>query len=117
MMVLEVCNASVSYDIEGAQEKFDALILDTFQGEEISALGAEAQKQVKIMKTGYALPIRTASKLLNKITSTSSKRMNCKLFALYDDIKTMEDRYKLSDLCTISRDKDYATLGPSGLIV
>jgi hypothetical protein len=58
----EVCNASVSYEIEGAQEKFDALTLDTFQGEDISALGAKAQKQVKIMQTGYALPIRTGSK-------------------------------------------------------
>lgn len=116
MMVLEVCNASVSYDIEGAQEKFEALTLDTFQGEDISALGAEAQKQVKIMQTGYALPIRTGSKFLNKITSTSSERMNRKVYALYDDVKTMEDRYKLSDPRALSRDKDYASLGPIGLI-
>jgi hypothetical protein len=46
MMVLEVCTSSVSNDIEGAQEKFDSLKLDDFQGEDISALGAEAQKQV-----------------------------------------------------------------------
>jgi hypothetical protein len=59
MMVLEVCNASVSYDIESAQEKFDTLKLDDFQGEDISAFGAEVQKQVKVIQTGYALPIRT----------------------------------------------------------
>jgi hypothetical protein len=116
MMVLEVCNASVSYDIEGAQDKFEALTLDTFQGEDISALGAEAQKQVKIMQTGYALPIRTGSEFLNKITSTSSERMNRKVYALYDEVKTMEDRYKLSDPRALSRDKDYATIGPIGLI-
>jgi hypothetical protein len=45
MMVLEVCNASVSYDIEGAQEKLDTLKLDDFQGENISAFGVEVQKQ------------------------------------------------------------------------
>jgi hypothetical protein len=75
MMVLEVCNTSVSYDIEGAQEKFDTLKQDDFQGEDISAFGAEVQKQVKVIQTGYALPIRTGSKYLSKLTSTSCEQM------------------------------------------
>jgi hypothetical protein len=33
MMVLEVCNVPVSYDIGGAQEKNDSLKLDDFQRE------------------------------------------------------------------------------------
>jgi hypothetical protein len=87
MMVLEVCKASVSYDIEGAQEKFDTLILDNFPGEDISALGYEAQNQVKILQTGYALPIRTGSKYLGKLTATRFERMHRKVFAIYDDVK------------------------------
>jgi hypothetical protein len=117
MMVLEVCNASMSYDIEGAQEKFDSLKLDDFQGEDISAFGAEVQKQVKVIQTGYALPIRTGSKYLTKLTSTSCERMNRKVYALFDDVKDMEDRYKLSDPWEITRDKAYSTLGPIGMIV
>jgi hypothetical protein len=77
---------------------------------EKTALGAEAQKKVKIMQTGYELPNRTGSKFLNKITSTSYERMSRKVCALYDDVKMMEERYKLSDPRTISRDKDYAAL-------
>jgi hypothetical protein len=97
MMVLKVCNASVSCDIEGTQEKFDALILDNFPGEDMYALGAEAQKHVKILQTGYALPICTGYKYLGKLTATSCERMNRKVFTIYDDVKEMEDRYKLSD--------------------
>jgi hypothetical protein len=116
MMVLEVCNASVPYDIEGAQDKFDSLKLDDFQGEDISAFGAEVQKQVKVIQTGYDLPIRTGSKYLTKLTSTSCERMHRKVYALFDDVKDMEDRYKLSDPRAITRDKAYSTLGPISLI-
>jgi hypothetical protein len=116
MMVLEVCNASVSYDIEGAQEKIDNLKLDDFQGDDISAFGAEVQKQVKIVQTGYALSIRTGSKYLSKLTSTSCERMNRRLYTMLDDVKDMETLYKLSDPRAITRDKEYLRLGPIGLI-
>jgi hypothetical protein len=86
MMVLEVCNASVSYDIEGTQEKFVTLKLDDFQGEDISAFGSEVQKQVKVIQNGYALPIRTGSKYLSKLTRTSCQRMNRNVYAMFDDV-------------------------------
>jgi hypothetical protein len=116
MMVLEVCNASVSYDIEGAQEKNDSLKLDEIQGEDISAFGAEVQKQVKVIQTEYALLIRTGSKYLSKLTSTSCERMHRKVYALFDDVKDVEDHYKLSDPRAITLDKSYSTLGSIGLI-
>jgi hypothetical protein len=116
MMVLEVCNASVSYDFQGAQEKFDILKLDDFQGEDISAFVAEVQKQVKIVKTGYALPICTGSKYLGKLTITSCERMHRKVYAMFDDVKYMKNRYTLSDPWAITPDKEYARLGPIGLI-
>jgi hypothetical protein len=112
MMVLEVCNASVSYDIEAAQEKFDTLKLDDFQGEDISDFGAEVQKQVKVIQTGYALPIRTGSKYLGKLTSTICERMNRKVNTMFDDVKNMEDRYKLSDPRAITRDRGVCNTWP-----
>jgi hypothetical protein len=96
--------------------KFDNLKLDDFQGEDISAFVAKVQKQVKIVQTGYALPICTGSKYLSKLTSTSCERMNWKVYAMFDDVKDMENRYKLSDPRAITRDKEYARLGPIGLI-
>jgi hypothetical protein len=32
MMTLNICNASVSFDIEGAQEKLEELTLDNYPG-------------------------------------------------------------------------------------
>jgi hypothetical protein len=42
--------------------------------------------------------------------------MHRKVCALFNDVKDMEDRYKLSDHRAITRDKSYSTLGPIGLI-
>jgi hypothetical protein len=36
VMALDICNASVSFDIEGAQEKFEALALDDFPGDNLT---------------------------------------------------------------------------------
>jgi hypothetical protein len=42
--------------------------------------------------------------------------MNRKVYAMFDDVKYMVDRYKLYDPRLITRDRGYATLGPNGMI-
>jgi hypothetical protein len=71
IMALDICNAYQSFDIEGAQDKFDELNLDYFAGEDVTACTAMAQKYVKILQSGYAPPNKTGSKLLKKLTTTS----------------------------------------------
>jgi hypothetical protein len=56
MMALEISNASVSYD-EGSQVKLDQLTLSNYPGEDVSAFCSDAQRQIKVMQSGYALPI------------------------------------------------------------
>jgi hypothetical protein len=68
MMALEISNASVSYDIEGAQVKLDQITLSNYPGEEVSAFCSDTQKQIKVMQSRYALPIRVGSKMLMKCT-------------------------------------------------
>jgi hypothetical protein len=71
MMSLEICNASQSFDIEGALENLERLTLDDYPGEDVTECGAIAQKYVKIMQGGYALPVKTGSEILYKFTKTS----------------------------------------------
>jgi hypothetical protein len=47
MMALEISNASVLFDIEGAQAKLDDLNLSNYPGEDISAVCSDAQKKKK----------------------------------------------------------------------
>jgi hypothetical protein len=50
-MTMEICNASQSFDIEGAEEKIDALKFEDFPGEDVTACSAAAQKQVKVLQS------------------------------------------------------------------
>jgi hypothetical protein len=61
MTGLEICNASVSHDIDGATESFYAVTLDKYPGENIAEFSTEALRLIKIMQGGYALPIDTGS--------------------------------------------------------
>jgi hypothetical protein len=47
VMALEISNASVSYDIEGAQVKLDELTLSNYPGEDVSAFCSDAHKKSK----------------------------------------------------------------------
>jgi hypothetical protein len=116
MMALEVCNASVSHDVDGARIKLEAMTLDSYPGENITDFATDAQKLLKIMNGGYAMPIHTGSGILKRLTKTSSEFFNRKIFALLDLVKTMEHEYKLVDPKTLASDKDYNTLGPLGII-
>jgi hypothetical protein len=115
-MALDVCNASVSFDIKGAQDKLYGLALNDFPGENLTDFVAKAQKYDKIMQGGYALPIRVGSKLLMKCTKTECEFFNRKAFDFLDRVKGMEDGYKLSDPASMTHHTAYTTLGPIGII-
>ena len=116
MMALEACNASISHDVDGARQKLDEMTLDSYPGEDITALATDAQKYIKIMQGDYALPVTTGSRLIKKLTRTSSEFFNRKMFALLDDVKIMELKYKLSDPRQLLKDSDYNKYGPLGII-
>ena len=116
LMALETCNASTFHDVEGARSLLETLSLDTYPGENISDLCTEAQRLIKIMLGDYALPVNTGSRLLNKVTKTSSEYFNRKMFTLLDTVKEMEHMYKLSDPRALTRDANYVRLGPLGII-
>jgi hypothetical protein len=91
MMVLDISNVSVSvsvsFDIKGAQAKLDELTLSNYPGEDISALCSYAQKQIKVMQSGYALPIQVGSKLLMKCTKAECEYFNRKVFDCLEKVK------------------------------
>jgi hypothetical protein len=116
LVALDVCNASVSFYIEGAQDELDELTVKDFPGENLTECMATAQKYVKVMQIGYALPIRTGSKLLMKCTKTEYEFFNRKAYDYMDLVKTMEDGFKLSDPKSMTKHRDYSTLGPIGVI-
>ena len=113
---LETCNASVSHDIDGAAKAFEELTLDNYPGENITNLTTEALRLLKIMKGGYAVPVHTGSRLLMKVTKTSSEEFNRKVFALLDPVKEMECKCKVLDPKAMKLDTDYKTYGPVSLI-
>jgi hypothetical protein len=51
-MALDICNASQSFDIEGAQAKMDDLKLEDYPGKDVTACAAFAQKQFKVIQSG-----------------------------------------------------------------
>jgi hypothetical protein len=59
MMALDICNASQSFDIDGAQTKLDELKLEKYPGEDITACAAYAQKQFNFFQSGYTPPVRS----------------------------------------------------------
>ncbi|KAI2512823.1 hypothetical protein MHU86_1612 [Fragilaria crotonensis] len=116
IMALETCNASVSHDIDGATTAFGALTLDSYPGENVSDFSTEALRLIKVMQGGYALPVNTGSRLLQKVTRTSCEEFNRKVFNLLDYVKTMEHKYKVLDPRSILLDMEYHKYGPVGVI-
>jgi hypothetical protein len=75
-----------------------------------------AQKQIKVMQSEYALPIRVGSKLLMKCTKTECEYFKRKVFDRLDKVKEMEDKYKLADPASLTNDLGYHEYGPIGVI-
>jgi hypothetical protein len=116
LMALKTCNSLVLYDVEKAELDFASLSLDQLPGENISNFATEAQQLVKKMRGGYVIPIHTGSWLLIKVSKTSSKEFNQKIFAPLDTVKDMEYKYKMTDQGKMSQAPSYCTLGPLALI-
>lgn len=70
MMALDTCNASVFHGIEGAKKKLEALDRNSYPGENVTDFTSDAQRLIKIMQGVYALPVKTGSNLINKLTAT-----------------------------------------------
>ena len=71
---------------------------------------------IRIMKGGYALPVNTGSRLLQKVSCTSCEEFNRKVFDLLDRVKQMEHKYKVLDPRKICDDPEYSMYGPIALI-
>ena len=112
MMSLDTCNVSIQRDIAGAQKRFDALTLDSFPAEDITELATEALRLIHILAGSYTLPLTLGSTLIEKAMSTSSKFFNRKMFALLDETRTLETKYKLLDPVAITNDPLYTSYGP-----
>ena len=70
MMALDTCNVFVQHDVAGAQTKFDNLTLDSYH---VTELATEALRLIHISSGSYVLPINLGTKLLKKVTNTSSE--------------------------------------------
>ena len=58
----------------------------------------------------------TGSRLLLKISKTSCEFFNRKIYNLLDEVKQMEQEYRLSDPKSLVSDSKYHRLGPLALI-
>jgi hypothetical protein len=116
MMALDVCNASQSFDIYGAQAKLDELKLENYPREDIKACAAYAQEQFKIVQSGYAPPVCSGSKLLLKFCTTDCEQFNRQVYVMLDLVKKFENKYKLADPKLITTHQDYSRYGPIALI-
>ena len=116
MMALATCNASVFHDVAGAKKKLEALDLSSYPGENVTDFTSDAQRLIKIMQGAYALPVDTGSNLIMKLTATSSKFFNRKMWALLDTVSTKEMEYDLADPRMFTEDADYSTLSPLGIV-
>ena len=116
VMALETCNASASLDVDEATAALAALTLDNYPGENVSDMMNEALRLIKIMKTAFMIPNNTGSRLLQKLTKTSSEEFNRKIFHLLDQVKNMEYKYKMLTPTKLLQDAEYPKYGPIGLI-
>jgi hypothetical protein len=94
----------------------DELKLETYPGEDITACASYAQKQFKIVQSGYAPPVRSGSKLLLKFSSTECEQFNRQVYAMLDLVKKFENKYKLANPKLITTHQEYSKYGPISLI-
>jgi hypothetical protein len=116
MMALETCHGSVALDIEGAKLALVSLSLSSYHEENVTDCATEAQRIIKLMQSGYALPVSTGSLLLGNFTHTSCEYFNRKVYNLLNRVRYMEHKYKLTDSKAIIFDPEYKELGPLGLV-
>jgi hypothetical protein len=64
-MAMDICNASQSFDIEGAQEKYNVLKLEDFPGEDVTSCAATAKNTASFFKADTHLitaPVQSFSR-------------------------------------------------------
>jgi hypothetical protein len=116
MMALDTCNASQSFGIDGAQSNVDELKLENYPGEDITTCAAYAQKEFKIVQSGYAPPVRSGLKLLLKLCTTECEQFNRQVYEMLDLVTKFENKYKLADPKSITTHQDYSKYGPIAII-
>ena len=91
-MVMEACHASVSLDISSATSSLTSLSLSAFPGENISDFATEALRLLKILIAGsYSIDYQWGTKILIKVTNTSTQYFNLAMWDLFKNAKKMED--------------------------
>ena len=116
MMILQVCHVSFAFKLEDVATMLDDLTLVAFPGENVSKFANEAQRLIKILKGGYALPYQLGSSIIQKVSNTQSTYFNRTMFNLLDHVLAMENshwRHKGPKL--LEANINYAKLGPLGV--
>jgi hypothetical protein len=94
----------------------DELKLDDYPGEYVTACAAFAQKQFKVIQSGYAPPFRSGSKLLLKLCNTECEQFNRQAYAMLDLVKKFERNFEIADPKSVTAHVDYCRYGPIPLI-
>ena len=79
--------------MDEAVKKMKSLSLSEFPGENVSKFSNEAQRLLKIMKGGYALPYQLGSEILEKVCTTQSLYFNRSMFNLLDHAFDLEKNH------------------------
>jgi len=117
-MVLDVCHASFSSKMDEAAVHLKALELSDFPGGNVSKFANEAQRLIKIMKDGYALPYQMGSKIVTKVCSTKSIFFNRSMYNVLDRVLAMEKAHgPHRDSKALEKSGDYKEYGPLGICV
>merc|ERR1740124_651011 len=118
VMVLDVCHASFAFRMDDAAKSLSALMLETFSGENVSKFTNEAQRLIKIMKGGYALPYQLGSQLIQKVCAIQSQYFNRSMFNLLDNSLALEKAHgPHRDPIFLEKDLLYIKNGPLGVYV
>jgi uncharacterized membrane protein YgcG len=113
-MALDACHASIERDFDGAMKALNDMSLDQFPRENISEFATFAQKQLQILMSDFALPIKMGSMLLNKVTTTESPVFNSVVMQHYLKVKEMEKKYVGYNPTLLPKDPGYVKYGPVG---
>ena len=110
-IALDTCNSSVYHDMIYAQSKYNNMTLDKYPGENIVELATEALQLIRILSGPYSLRVNLGTKLIKKVTSTSSKFFNWKMYALFDIVRTLRKKLRLKDPITMGNYPDNIQYG------
>jgi hypothetical protein len=94
----------------------DELKLENDPVEDVMTCTAYAQKQFKIVQSGYAPPLHSGSKRLLTFCNTEYEQFNRHLYEMLDLVKKFGNNFKLVDPKPITNHLDYTKYGIIALI-